>query len=680
MSDQVEGLQRPAEGGGMLSRSRAEQLDDAAGVLVVAGLAGERRQPQQPAGRQRLGRRRGVVHQVLGPGHQRLGVDAGSEHASGLVIPEQVQQPVGRSPGLVDPAGLARQLPQPGEGVDQRGVVLGVGQVAGLGRAAGVAGLPGAQPSAVAPPQVGHQELAVGQRRRPPLRITGGRGGLGHRRQHQAVPLGQDLVVETGAHAALPAHEQGPAGRLHLVGPDQVAPHRPVQDVGPLEVAGRGHSPPGRGGIGGLRAGRVLHHRPQFGLRPDVELALDALGVGVLGRVEASVGVAQVPQHVADRLVDHLAVHRPAGHHPGVEVHPRQQGIVVQHLLEVGHEPPAVHRIAGEPAAEVVVDPSRGHGVEAGPHRPQQLFAVAAVMDAQGRGQRHGRRELGSAAEAPPLGIEGGEDRVTGGVQRPAVVGVPGRVGRLPAERRGGTRRPVDQGDQLIGLGVHVGPTVDPGLVDGSHHLAERSHAPFGPVGIVGAAEEGAAVRGQEHGHGPTAPAGHGLHRVHVDGVHVGTLLPVDLDVDEEPVHDLRSLRILERLVGHHMAPVAAGVAHREQHRAVPLHRGRERLRPPGVPVHRIVAMLAQVRAGLVTEPVHGAEPTVRDELLPTNVRAGGGADQVAAPATGPAAAPLPTSVRASGGAYPTATPATGPAAAPLPTSVRAGGGADWHR
>ena len=43
---------------------------------------------------------------------------------------------------------------------------------------------------------------------------------------------------------------------------------------------------------------------------PHVEPALLALGVGVLGGEEAAVGVAQVAQHVADGLVEHLAVAR----------------------------------------------------------------------------------------------------------------------------------------------------------------------------------------------------------------------------------------------------------------------------------------------------------------------------------------------------------------------------------
>ena len=49
----------------------------------------------------------------------------------------------------------------------------------------------------------------------------------------------------------------------------------------------------------------------------------------------------------------------------------------------------------------------------------------------------------------------------------------------------------------------------------------------------VGAAVERHALRRQEHGHRPAAVPGHGLHGLHVDGVEVGALLAVDLDIDE---------------------------------------------------------------------------------------------------------------------------------------------------
>ena len=57
---------------------------------------------------------------------------------------------------------------------------------------------------------------------------------------------------------------------------------------------------------------------------------------------------------------------------------------------------------------------------------------------------------------------------------------------------------------------------------------------------------------------------------------------------------------VLERLVGHHVAPVARRVPDREQDRLVLGPRRGERVLAPRVPVDRVVGVLAQVRARLV--------------------------------------------------------------------------------
>ena len=67
--------------------------------------------------------------------------------------------------------------------------------------------------------------------------------------------------------------------------------------------------------------------------------------------------------------------------------------------------------------------------------------------------------------------------------------------------------------------------------------------------------------------------------RVHVDRVEVGPLLAIDLDADEALVHQRGGRLVLERLVLHHVAPVAGGVADREQDRHV-LARARARAPP----------------------------------------------------------------------------------------------------
>ena len=160
------------------------------------------------------------------------------------MVPEQLQQSVGRLDGLVDPAGLAGGLAQAGEGIGHRGVVGGVGQVAGLGGAIAVAGLPGAQPATVGLAQSVEQETAVLDGRLHPLLVAGGRGGFGQGGQHEAVPLQQHLVVQAGGNSQVAGRQEALSAQLHAGRAQQIAPHRAPQDVVALEVAGLGHAEP----------------------------------------------------------------------------------------------------------------------------------------------------------------------------------------------------------------------------------------------------------------------------------------------------------------------------------------------------------------------------------------------------------------------------------------------------
>ena len=77
--------------------------------------------------------------------------------------------------------------------------------------------------------------------------------------------------------------------------------------------------------------------------------------------------------------------------------------------------------------------------------------------------------------------------------------------------------------------------------------------------------------------------------------VDIRPLLPVNLDVDIQAIHQLGRCGILEGFVRHDMAPVASGVTDREQDRAaerVRLGQGRGTPRPP---VHRVIGMLQQI-------------------------------------------------------------------------------------
>ncbi len=88
----------------------------------------------------------------------------------------------------------------------------------------------------------------------------------------------------------------------------------------------------------------------------------------------------------------------------------------------------------------------------------------------------------------------------------------------------------------------------------------------------------------------------HRLHGLHADAVDVGPLLAVDFDVDELLVHDRGGRRVLERLVRHHVAPMARGVADGEEDRLVLPASALERLGRPGVPVDGVIGVLPEIR------------------------------------------------------------------------------------
>jgi hypothetical protein len=111
----------------------------------------------------------------------------------------------------------------------------------------------------------------------------------------------------------------------------------------------------------------------------------------------------------------------------------------------------------------------------------------------------------------------------------------------------------------------------------------------------VGSADEGGQVRGEPHTHRPAAAAGGGLHERHVNLVHVGPFLAVHLDADEVLVEELRRRLVLERLVCHHMAPMAGRVADAQEDRLVLLARLFKSLLAPRMPVHGVVLVLQKV-------------------------------------------------------------------------------------
>jgi hypothetical protein len=267
-----------------------------------------------------------------------------------------------------------------------------------------------------------------------------------------------------------------------------------------------------------------------------------------------------------------------------VQVGASEQRLVGEHLLEVGDQPAGVGRVAAEPADDVVIDPTGRHGVErADPHAARQVRI--GLVDAgltQAQFHQRGSREFGRRPEASPLGVESGaqpvDDRRDGGGRVEVADGSQssersgaGRSGRrrlvrsgrtvLGAERFGQSELPLDGGNQRVRLGEHLCAVGLPRLPQRLHDAAEGGHAVALLRREVGAGVEGPPVGRAEDRHRPASRPGERLGGGHVDRVDVRALFAVDLDGDE-PTGEIGGRgRVLEALVGHHVAPVARGVA-----------------------------------------------------------------------------------------------------------------------
>ena len=92
--------------------------------------------------------------------------------------------------------------------------------------------------------------------------------------------------------------------------------------------------------------------------------------------------------------------------------------------------------------------------------------------------------------------------------------------------------------------------------------------------------------------------------RALINRIQVGAFFAVHFDIDEQLVHHFRRGFVLKTFVRHHMTPVAGSIADGKKDRQLFLLRAAQRLRPPREPVHRVVLVLQQIRAGFVGEAV----------------------------------------------------------------------------
>ena len=336
----------------------------------------------------------------------------------------------------------------------------------------------------------------------------------------------------------------------------------------------------------------VAEHGAHLVGPPDVELALDALGVGVQRGREAALGLAQLAQRPVERL----------------RAHAREQRLAATPASRAGRRAPAARcrrassRSAGRSSARRRCSGrSRRRSGRTCRRRPSGAACAAPSGARPGAAGTRSPRPAGTSARRPSRRARRRRPR------RSAVTASSSERGSSSSSGGSSAAAPAQPRQDLRGRLLDLRALLDPGVGDALEHLPPARHAVARLGREVRAGVERDGLGRQERVQRPAAVAGHRLHRVHVDRVDVRALLAVDLHAHEALVHERRRLGVLEGLALHHVAPVAGRVADRDQQRPVELARAAQRLLAPREPVDRVLRVLEQVGGRLVGESVrHG--------------------------------------------------------------------------
>ena len=112
------------------------------------------------------------------------------------------------------------------------------------------------------------------------------------------------------------------------------------------------------------QAGTLAEQSVDFGFQPDVKFPLLMLAVGIEAACEAAFPGHHLAADPSERLIDPLSIQRALRLLPNHGQQIDELGVVIEHLLEMRDEPARIGRVAGEPAAEMIVNAALGHRVE----------------------------------------------------------------------------------------------------------------------------------------------------------------------------------------------------------------------------------------------------------------------------------------------------------------------------
>ena len=329
-------------------------------------------------------------------------------------------------------------------------------------------------------------------------------------------------------------------------------------------------------------------------VRPDVELALLAFGI----RIERSGERALTCRHFAREPVYGLPRALPIERRVEARVGDGKQleklRVVVEHFLEMRDEPALVDRIARETAAEMVVDAALADVMKRNIDGAEIAGLAGAQAGAPQKFEQCRLRKFRRAARAAIDRIDDAAELLCGVVEFGGADRHPARLARRAFE-------PLHQRRAVL---LDLLRLFAEQPRDLAQHIDKSGPAVTRRWRKIRAAPDRLAAGRQKHGQRPAALLAEMMQRRHVDLVDVRPLFAIDLDVDEQLIHDARGGVILEALVRHHMAPMASRIADRQKDWLSRALGFRKRFRAPRPPFHRIVLVLQEVRARFAREPV----------------------------------------------------------------------------
>ena len=98
---------------------------------------------------------------------------------------------------------------------------------------------------------------------------------------------------------------------------------------------------------------------PRFLLAPEVELSFLSLTVRIFSGIKSTRGRSKVPHDVCKRILAGIQKEGIVCNLVTFQVRQGKEGLVVEHLFEVGNEPFFISRITMKPKADVIIHASQ---------------------------------------------------------------------------------------------------------------------------------------------------------------------------------------------------------------------------------------------------------------------------------------------------------------------------------